>query len=152
MMKPWRKKILVAALLAVHAASNLSAQTQNDEQLLRVRESVWRTWFAGDLKALEALVPPDTIVISAGEKQWKGRKEVLQSSSDFHAAGGKLVRLEFPRTQIQHFGNVAILWSEYLVETETGSKHSLSKGRVTEVFLFRDGHWQNPGWHTDSDQ
>jgi hypothetical protein len=37
---------------------------------------------------------------------------------EFHATGGKLVRLEFPRTEIQHLGDVAIVWSGYVVETE----------------------------------
>jgi hypothetical protein len=143
------KRIIVAALFTVHAASNLPGQTQKDEQLLRVRESVWRTWFAGDSKALETLVPPETIVISAGEKQWKDQREVLRTSAAFHAAGGKLTRLEFPRTKIQHFGDVAIVWSEYELETVTDGKTSVSKGRATEVFVLRDGHWVNPGWHTD---
>jgi len=75
-----------------------SAQPQNDEELLRVRERVWRLWFAGDIKSLEELVPPETIVVSAGEKQWKKQADVLRTALEFHAKGGKLVRLSFPRT------------------------------------------------------
>ena len=66
------------------------------------------------------------------------------------AYGGKLIRLEFPRTEIQRFGDVVIIWSKYLVETETNGKRSLTSGRVTEVFVRRHGQWTNPGWHTDS--
>ena len=51
--------------------------------------------------------------------------------------GGKLIRLEFPRTEIQRFGEGAIIWSTYLVETETNGKRSLTSGRVTEVFVRR---------------
>ena len=27
-----------------------------------------------------------------------------------------------------------------------------SSGRVTEIFVLRDGHWTNPGWHTDTEK
>ncbi len=146
------KSILTAMFVVIMATANTPAQQRDDGELLRARELVWRAWFAGNTAALKALVPPDTIVISAGEKDWKGQKEVLKSSSTFHSAGGRLVRLEFPRTQVQHFGNVAMIWSEYALETVTGGKHSVSSGRASEVFVYRNGHWLNPGWHTDSSQ
>ena len=95
-------------------------------------------------------MPPDTIVISAGEDKWKTQTEVFQSATDFQKEGGKLIRLEFPRTEIQRFGEVVIIWSKYLVGTETNGKRSLTSGRVTEVFVRRHGQWTNPGWHTDS--
>jgi ketosteroid isomerase-like protein len=128
-----------------------SASGPNErEQILKARESVWRAWFSNDKKTLEKLVPPDTIVISAGEEEWKNQAEVFQAAAEFQAGGGKLVRLEFPRTEIQRFGDVAIVWSKYLVETETNGKRSVTSGRVTEVFVLRHGQWTNPGWHTDS--
>jgi hypothetical protein len=65
-------------------------------QILKVRESVWRAWFANDTKALERLVPPDTIVISSDEAKWKNQADVLRTAAEFQAGGGKLVRLEFP--------------------------------------------------------
>jgi len=101
--------------------------------------------------SLEVLVPPDTIVISAGEEKWKNQADILESADKFHAAGGKLVRLEFPRTEIQRFGDVAITYSQYLYETEVDGKRSITSGRVTEVFVLRNGHWTNPGWHTDTE-
>lgn len=119
-------------------------------KILKVRETVWRAWFANDTKTLEKLVPSDTIVISAGEEKWKNQAEVFQSAAEFQKEGGKLIRLEFPRTQIQRFGDVAIIWSAYLVETETNGKRSLTSGRVSEIFVRRHGQWTNPGWHTDS--
>ncbi|HJY86412.1 MAG TPA: nuclear transport factor 2 family protein, partial [Candidatus Acidoferrales bacterium] len=86
-----------------------------------------------------------------GETKWKHQAEVLQSAAEFHAAGGKLISLEFPRTEVQHFGDVAITWSEYVLEVEVGGKRSKSSGRVTEIFVKRNGQWTNPGWHTDSE-
>jgi ketosteroid isomerase-like protein len=139
--------LLLPTLLMVSAAA---AQAQDQTDLLQVRETVWRAWFDGDAKTLEALVPTDTIVMSGSEENWKHQREILESSTKFHADGGKLIRLEFPRTEVQHYGDVAIVWSSFLVETEQKGQRSVSTGRITEIFVRRDGHWTNPGWHSDS--
>jgi hypothetical protein len=140
------------AILAGSSATGSAASADERSQLLTVREAVWRSWFANDVSTLRQLVPPGTIVISAGEPQWKHQAEVLQSAVQFQADGGKLLRLEFPRTEIQRFGDVAILYSEYTVETEMKGKRSVSSGRATEVFVLHDGQWTNPGWHTDAEK
>ncbi|HEY4951182.1 MAG TPA: nuclear transport factor 2 family protein [Candidatus Acidoferrales bacterium] len=119
-------------------------------QILKVRESVWRAWFANDTKALQKLVPPDTIVISSDEPKWKNQADVMRTAAEFQAGGGKLVRLEFPRTEIQRFGDVAIIWTSYVVETEENGKREVNSGRATEIFVRRNGEWVNPGWHTDN--
>ena len=36
--------------------------------------------------------------------------------------------------------------------SNTWSIASASSGRVTEIFVLRDGHWTNPGWHTDTEK
>lgn len=136
--------------LVMMLGSSLTSSADDRSEILKVREAVWRAWFANDTKTLQKLVPRDTIVISAGEDKWKTQAEVFQSAADFQKEGGKLIRLEFPRTEIQQFGDVVIIWSKYLVETETNGKRSLTSGRVTEVFVRRHGLWTNPGWHTDS--
>jgi Domain of unknown function (DUF4440) len=118
--------------------------------ILQAREAVWRAWFAGDIPTLQRLVPAETIVISGGEEAWKHQAEVLQSSTAFHASGGKLLKLEFPHTEVQRFGDVAVTWSTYRLEMEVQGKRSVDTGRATEIFVLRDGHWVNPGWHTDS--
>jgi ketosteroid isomerase-like protein len=145
---------VVAMLMVLPAMLSVSgwASSSSDEQteLLKTREAVWRSWFANDTQTLRKLVPSDTLVISASEDEWKNQADVFRSAAEFQAAGGKLTRLEFPRTEVQHFGNVAIIWSQYVVETETNGKRLLSSGRVTEIFVRRHGQWTNPGWHTDS--
>jgi Domain of unknown function (DUF4440) len=143
---------LLIAILSITSlgAARLTAQQPDDRQLLSVRESVWRAWFANDTVALHRLVPPETIVMSGGEENWMHQADVFQSAAAFQSSGGKLIRLEFPRTEVQHFGDVAIVWSDYVLETETNSKRTVSKGRASEVFVFRDGQWTNPGWHTNS--
>lgn len=141
---------LAISLLVTPGISCWASPLDERGEILKVREAVWRAWFADDTKTLEKLVPPDTIVISAGEEKWKNQADVFQTAAQFHADGGKLIWLEFPRTEIQRFGDVAIIWSQYLTESETNGQRSLSSGRVTEVFVRRHGQWTNPGWHTDA--
>jgi hypothetical protein len=153
MRKKWKRLAIVGAFcVAALAAERLSAQKQNDEELLRARESVWRAWFAGDTRTLQALVPSETIVMSGGESEWKHQSDVLRSSAEFHSKGGRLIRLEFPRSEVQHFGDVAVIWSSYVVETEVDGKRSLGSSRVTEIFVKQHGQWTNPGWHTDKEE
>lgn len=131
---------------------NSAAQKPNDAELLRTRETVWRAWFAGDTSTLRQLVPPETIVMSGGEEQWKHQQDVLQASDEFHAKGGKLIRLVFPRTEVQHFGDIAVVWSTYTLEIDVDGKRTADSGRVTEIFVRRDGRWTNPGWHTSAEK
>jgi Domain of unknown function (DUF4440) len=144
--------IVVAVIVAGWSGTGFAANPDDSSKLLRVREAVWRSWFDNDAKTLRELVPPETIVISAGEKQWKHQAAVLQSAAEFRAQGGRLIRLEFPRTEIQQYGQVAILYSQYQVETEMHGKRSISAGRATEIFVLHDGKWTNPGWHTDAEK
>lgn len=146
------KHSLILLALATVPVPLFGRQPATDAALLQVRESVWRAWFADDAQLLRRLVPPETIVISADDKQWKSQSDVFKEAADFHASGAKLTRLDFPRTRIQHFGNVAIVWSDYVVETESGGKPSVSSGRATEIFVWREGRWVNPGWHTDAEK
>ena len=100
---------------------------------------------------LKDLVPPDTMAINAGEEEWKNQQQILDSSAEFVAGGGKLLRLEFPRTEIQMYGDVAVLYSLFEMEMEVGGGRRIAQsGRATEIFVRRDGRWVNPGWHLDS--
>jgi hypothetical protein len=148
-----RKSIFIAIIsITILSVPRSPAQTKNDKELLQARESVWRASFAGDTRTLQVLVPPETIVMSGGEKEWKHQPDVLRSSAEFHSKGGRLIRLEFPRTEVQHFGDVAVIWSSYIVETEVDGKRSLGSSRATEIFVRQRGHWTNPGWHTDEEK
>ena len=142
--------VAAMALVATGSAIGQANGVADREAILKAREAVWRAWFAGDVATLKRLVPEDTIVISGGEEAWKHQAEVLQSSEAFHASGGKLVRLEFPHTEVQRFGDVAVTWSTYRLEMDVKGKRSADAGRATEIFVLRDGQWVNPGWHTDS--
>jgi ketosteroid isomerase-like protein len=120
------------------------------QEILTAREAVWRSWFANDQERLRALLPDDTIAINNGEEAWQSRDEILAAAGKFAAAGGRLVRMEFPRVEVQVFGDVAVVYSQYLFEVETAGARQVSSGRATEVFVRRAGRWVNPGWHMDS--
>src|SRR5882672_1378455 len=113
-----RIPVAAAGALVLLIVSGLAAMPDDRAELLKAREAVWRSWFANDLKTLEVLVPKDTIVISSGEEKWKNQADIFQSAAKFQADGGKLIRLEFPRTEIQRFGDVAITYSQYRYEIE----------------------------------
>jgi len=140
----------LATLLILISTVAFAADADDNAHLLKTRETVWRAWFADDIVTLRDLVPAGTIVMSSDEAKWKNQSDVFREADEFHAAGGKLLRLEFPKTEVQRFGEVAIIWSVYILETETNGKRTVSTGRADEVFVLRNGHWTNPGWHTDN--
>ena len=120
------------------------------KSLLEAREAVWRAFFANDRAALERLIPGETVTIESGGGEFGNRKAVLDGAAQFAKSGAKLVRLEFPKTELQVFGYTAIVYSTYLYELEKDGHRSPQSGRVTEVFVYRNGQWVNPGWHMDS--
>jgi ketosteroid isomerase-like protein len=117
--------------------------------LLAAREAVWRAWFANDAPQLAELIPPELIAIETGEK-WQTREDELAGAKDFAAKGGKLVRLEFPQTEIQAYGRTAILYTKFTLETEMDGKRTTLSGRATEIFVLRHDKWVNVGWHLDN--
>lgn len=119
------------------------------QELLTAREAVWRDYFANNSAHLQETIPPETIAIDPGSKEWAGRDQILAGSKGFADAGGKLTRLEFPKTEIQVYGNVALIYSEYLYETDVKGNTQQHSGRATEMFVNRAGKWVNVGWHLD---
>lgn len=146
-MKNWTLAILV--LCSGLVGAGVAASVGDQAELLRSRELVWRAYFAGDIKTLQELLPADTIAINSGSDHWDTQPEILQDAAQFRSDGGKLIRLEFKETKIQRYGDAAMLYTRYLYEIEVKGKRSVTSGRVTEFFVFRNGKWLNPGWHTD---
>ena len=131
-------------------ASPRSIGDQMKKRLLDAREAVWRAWFAGDRATLEKLIPQETIAIESEENNWSNRQVILENSQQFAKGGGKLLKLEFPKTEIQMYGATAIVYSNYSYALQVGGQTVNKSGRVTEVFVLRNGQWVNPGWHMDS--
>jgi ketosteroid isomerase-like protein len=123
---------------------------QMKQRLLEAREAVWRAFFAGDRATLEKLIPEETVAIEAGDNTWSNRQTILDGSAQFAKNGGKLIKLDFPKTEIQVYGATAVIYSNYAYELEAGGQHINRSGRVSEFFVLRKGQWVNPGWHMDS--
>jgi hypothetical protein len=120
-----------------------------EAELLQLRESAWRHWFAGDEAALRAMLPPEFIGLDMSDGPFRSLEETLGDSRAFRAGGGKLVRLEFPETRAQRFGDVVVLYGRYSVTLLGENGEQTLAGRLTEVFVRRDGRWWHPGWHLD---
>jgi len=120
------------------------------QRILAAREAVWKAWFSNDRAALERLIPEETIAIDNGQEGWSDRAAVLAGAKRFAESGGKLVRLEFPKTEIQVYGNTVIIYTTYLYETEVNGQRSTTSGRATEMFVRRGDDLVNVGWHMDS--
>jgi len=123
---------------------------QMKKRLLDAREAVWRAYFAGDRATLEKLIPEETVAIESGDNNWSNRQTILDGAERFAKGGGKLIKLEFPKTEVQVYGFTAVVYSNYAYELDTGGQHINQSGRVTEIFVLRKGQWVNPGWHMDS--
>ena len=120
------------------------------ERILAKREAVWRAWFANDRTQLEKLIPAEAIAINDGEEKWSDRATIFAGAKAFADSGGKLVRLEFPKTEIQAYGNTVLIYTTYVYEIEMNGKRSTSTGRGTEMFVRRGDELVNVGWHLDS--
>ncbi|MFY9609206.1 MAG: nuclear transport factor 2 family protein [Blastocatellia bacterium] len=137
-----------AAARAMSEPALISAQAR--QWILQSREEVWRAWFANDREKLDKLIPEDAIAINAGDSPWETREAILAGAQKFAQSGAKLVRLEFPRTEMQVYGNTVILYTTYRFETEANGKRETSSGRATEMFVVRNNTLVNTGWHLDS--
>ena len=120
------------------------------EQILAKREAVWRAWFGNDRAALEKLIPEEAIAINDGEEKWSDRAAIFAGAKGFAESGGKLVRLEFPKTEIQAYGNTVLIYTTYLYELDVNGKRTTASGRGTEMFVWRGDELVNVGWHLDS--
>ena len=120
------------------------------DRILAKREAVWKAFFANDRPLLEKLIPDEAIAINDEEDSWSDRAAIFESAKRFADSGAKLVRLEFPKTEIQAYGNTVIIYTNYLYETELNGKRTTSRGRGTEMFVKRGDELVNVGWHLDS--
>jgi hypothetical protein len=120
-------------------------------ELLVAREQVWRAFYGKNPEALEKLLGPELVAIQEGQERWESRESMLAIAKQIAAADASLLRLEFPRTEIQVFGDTAILYYTYVFETAAhGESAGVDAGRGTEVFVRRGGRWVDVAWHLDN--
>ena len=139
--------VLLAAVPASY--SQLSATATIDKEVLTAREAAWRAYFAGDVKTLGDLLPEEFIGISMDDTPFADRPTTLDGARAFRDKGGRLVRLAFPDTQAQRFGDVVVLYGRYEAVIHSNGVERTLRGRLTEMFVRRDGRWLHPGWHLD---
>ena len=120
---------------------------QMRERILAKREAVWKAWFANDRAQLEKLIPEEVIAMGDGENGWSDRAKILAQAKSFADSGGKLVHLEFPKTEMQVYGDTVLIYTTYVYETEMNGKRSTASGRATEMFVRRGDELVNVGWH-----
>jgi hypothetical protein len=125
-----------------------SVQTA-DPDVLATREAAWRAWFGGDEAALRTLLPEEFLAIGASGGEISDREKAIASSRAFKESGGRLVSLAFPETRAQRFGDTVVLYGSYEAKFVVGTEEKEMHGRLTEVFVKRDGKWVHPGWHLD---
>jgi hypothetical protein len=141
--------IALPATMMSASWSQLAATATIDPEVLTAREAAWRAYFAGDVKTLGDLLPEDFIGIGMNDGPFADRARTLDGARAFRERGGRLLRLGFPETQAQRFGDVVVLYGRYeAVIHADGAERSL-RGRLTETFVRRDGKWVHPGWHLD---
>ncbi|HEY5061737.1 MAG TPA: nuclear transport factor 2 family protein [Gemmatimonadaceae bacterium] len=117
----------------------------------KARDRVWRAWFGGDTATLRSVLASDLMTIDGGARDWQGLDAALLGSAAFAASGSRLASIEFPRSRIQHVGNVVVVFSTYRLSLETKMGRTTQTGRASEVFVCRRGVWLNSSWHL-SDQ
>jgi hypothetical protein len=132
------------------SAAQGSAPTEEiRRELLEARSTAWRAFFQKDLTVLEQILAPELIAIQEQVERWDNRASLLKMAQSMKDRNVQLTRLEFPRTEIQLFGNTAILYYTYVMEQRLGDQVTVDTGRGTEIFVRRDGKWVDVGWHLD---
>ena len=129
---------------------NVSDQTV--KELFEARDAAWRSFFQEDpAAAIERTISPNVIAIQENQEKWDNRAHLTAMAKAMQSQKIQLIQLEFPRTEVQVFGDTAILYYTYIFETGTeGGRSGVDAGRGTEVFVREKGRWLDTGWHLDN--
>jgi hypothetical protein len=141
--------VLLATTMTIGSRSGVAARAEIDPEVLAAREAAWRAYFAGDVKTLGELLPQEFIGLGMTDGPFTDRAKTLDEARVFRERGGRLVRLAFPETQSQQFGDVVVLYGRYEAVIQADGAERTVRGRLTEMFVRRNGKWLHPGWHLD---
>ena len=125
------------------------AGAEERREILAKRDAVWKAWFTNDRPTLEKLIPAEAIAIDSASTEWSNRDAILAGAKAFADSGAKLVRLEFPKTEMQNYGNIVLIYTTYSYDIEKDGKRTTTSGRGTEMFVWRGEELVNVGWHLD---
>ncbi|MGH8187703.1 MAG: nuclear transport factor 2 family protein [Steroidobacteraceae bacterium] len=145
---------LLPSLGATAEPANASSSAPTDQvrkELLDAREAAWRSFFQDDpVAAIQRIIGPEVIAIQENGERWENRARLTAMAKGMKAQNVRLMHLEFPHTEIQLFGDTAILYYTYVFSTGNDKMSGTEAGRGTEVFVRRDGRWIDVGWHLDN--
>lgn len=133
---------------AGQVSGGVSARTR--AALYAAREAAWRAYFSNDPGQLERLLGPELVAVQQHQEAWVDRGRLTRLARFTRNAEVTIKRLEFPRTEVQVFGDVAILYYTYIFETASARASTTDSGRATEIFVRREGRWVVVGWHLDN--
>lgn len=152
-----RTRLTLSLLVAIWAAPLAAQQygpqpdASTQREILALRETAWRSWFANDAAAFQRVVPDELVALGWGGGAWEDRAQTLVQMSEFAKGGWTLAVLEFPRTVFQQYGDVVILYTRFrVVLTDGAGKSEETNGRGTEIFVRRKGRWVHTGWHLNT--
>lgn len=127
----------------------LNVSPELRERVLAKRDAVWKAWFTNDRATLDKLIPEEAIAIDSSSAEWSNRAAIFAGAKAFADSGAKLVKLEFPKTEMQIYGNVVLIYTTYRYEIENNGQRTTTSGRGTEMFVWRGDELVNVGWHLD---
>jgi hypothetical protein len=134
---------------ADQATKPLNVTPRMRERILAAREAVWKAYFANDKATLDKVIPQEVIAIDGDSTGFSDRATIMAGAQRFADGGGKLIKLEFPKTEMQVYGNAVVLYTTYSYELESGGKRTTKSGTGTEIFVRRGNDLVNVGWHLD---
>src|SRR5262245_56394776 len=108
---------LLATPLPLRANENSAPTDDVRKQLVAARDTAWRAFFQPDPEMLDDLLGKELIAIQQSEEPWSDREHLLAMARAMAKQHVRLVRLEFPHTEIQIFGDTAILYYTWLMES-----------------------------------
>lgn len=142
-----RLTIAAVCLLALAAAAQATPRQDWRSDLLAAREAIWVNYYS-DPGKLAAGLSDDLITIGGRGRGFEGKAAVLANSRRAVADGTRLRRIVFPQTEMQRYGDVAIIYTTFEMTLATGSDAPTTlTGEATEFFVWRDGAWLHTGWH-----
>ncbi|HEV7396615.1 MAG TPA: nuclear transport factor 2 family protein [Pyrinomonadaceae bacterium] len=144
--------VIDPAWRAEQMAQPVNVGPEMRKQILAERDKVWKAYFTNDRATLEKIIPDEIIALDDGSTEWSNKASILAGAKSFVDNGGKLLKLEFPKTEMQVYGNTVIIYTTFLYEIETGGKRISRSGRGTEMFVRRGNELINVGWHLDDGQ
>ena len=137
---------LVCLPSLVHALTHTKTTESERKVSLTVRRLMWDSYFNNDQGQLKRLIGEDFLTINPGEEHLQDKAEFLAGAQSFLKHQGKLVSLIVPKTEIQEFGGVAVLYSTVRITMESGGKRGLQQqlcSRNAAIYGFYSEHSTN---------